>query len=106
MTLRSLYEKATGGEWHLDPDIYKNRGFNIYDSNGRDVCCVNYYSGPNDGPNVRLIVALHNCADELLKVAEAAEVLMEHVMPISCNCAGCANMRAALRALREKAGKL
>jgi hypothetical protein len=35
----------------------------------------------------------------LEKVAEAANKLIEHAMLAGCDCQGCVNMRAALRAL-------
>ncbi len=119
MNLRLLLEKATSGKWewdhgdvgtdHSEPycTIYKDGGDLI-------IAEVNDKFSTEEGhANAALIVALHNCADELLKVAEAAEKYIAngrhaewcYQQGIHCAC-GKEKVSAALRALREKAGKL
>lgn len=113
MTLRDLYEKATGGEWFDIPHPkYKsachritNRADQPWESFGQIA-----YVGKK---NAALIVALHNCLPELLKVVEAAEDIRDQHqhgpsmcggerMKLKCYCPLC----AALADLREKEGKL
>ena len=118
MNLRLLLEKATSGKWewdhgdvgtdHSEPycTIYKDGGDLI-------IAEVNDKFSTEEGhANAALIVALHNCAPELLAVAEAAESYIDEVDNglISGTHDRRAHMlhvtRAALAVLKEKEAKV
>ena len=71
----------------------------------------NIIYSPIGHPDGRLIVALHNCAEELLAVGEAAEELVarhDNAMQKgrmdyagNCKCPTCATFRKTLRAPKE-----
>ena len=107
MTLRELYEKATGGEWRVEKvhdlwvEIRKGYGF----SNTMVSDCLKI-------EDARLIVALHSCFPELEAVVVAGERWHEHDYECAthrfaygdlsyCSC-GLKEFTAALAALREK----
>ncbi len=107
MTLRDLFVKATGGEWG---DVGPSDNRNTYLGNPTDGLFVGRIV---NSPDFRLIVALHNCANELLKVAECSEGIVTLSRPYRLNDEGCRaameelllkikTLDAALRALREK----
>lgn len=107
MDLRNLLAKATGGEWVADD----GEGYSVWriwsemaptgSGNPGPLIATVIGDSPETDANAALIVALHNCADELLKVAETADRWRKrkgHGDDHDCD------LCAALRALREKEG--
>lgn len=121
MTLRTLLEKATGGEWEVE----FSEAYNVRASHGGIVAQCFHLKGRHGAlgrvdseevaANAALIVALHNCAGELLLVVEAAEAVNEIFESVhagcvvmnrnTCNCHRC-KLYCALLAYREKETRL
>ncbi len=115
--IRELLEKARKGPWKIGGYEYAEvNPFIVTDDENK------YYVAFTRGimghaqfgkDNAALIVALHNCANELLKVAECSEGIVTLSRPYRLNDEGCRaameelllkikTLDAALRALREK----
>lgn len=105
MTLRELYEKATG-VWVYDSAkhaITTSPHFSKWGPSSKEEGVVHTLICVGVNPDrAVLIVAAHNCLPELLAVREAGEEYFEK----GCTAGLRRKLFAALRAFREKEGKL